>query len=81
MSNKKSRVIKQHEFYNKEKNKINDMNKIRDNCNFENESNFIDSCEDKTKYGEMIPSMFSWITPSEQKERADELNSMTKKKK
>ena len=36
---------------------------------------------DSTKYGEIIPSMFSWISPSDQKKRADELNEMTKGKK
>ncbi len=36
--------------------------------------------EDETEYGEIIPSMFAWLTMSGQKERADELNEMTKKK-
>lgn len=35
--------------------------------------------EDATKYGEFVPSFDHWITPDEQKERADELEKMTKK--
>lgn len=35
--------------------------------------------EDKTRYGEEIPSMFSWLTLSKQKERAHELENITKK--
>ncbi len=37
--------------------------------------------EDKTKYGEFISSYFSWVSLPEQKERAEELDSMTKSKK
>lgn len=35
--------------------------------------------EDATKYGEFVSSYFSWITLDEQKKRAKELNTMTKK--
>ena len=35
--------------------------------------------EDTTKYGEFISSTFSWITLDEQKEKANEMESMTKK--
>ena len=36
--------------------------------------------ENKTKYGEFISSFFGWIPIDKQKERANELNDMTKKK-
>lgn len=32
-----------------------------------------------TKYNEMIPSMFNWLTPDIQKIRAEELDKATKK--
>jgi hypothetical protein len=32
------------------------------------------------KYGEFIPTYFSWISLDEQKKRAEELNKSTKKK-
>ena len=32
-----------------------------------------------TKFGEFVSSYFSWIPIDKQKERADELNKMTKK--
>ena len=35
--------------------------------------------DDKTKYGEQIPSMFSWISPEEQKRRAKKLEQTTEK--
>ncbi len=34
--------------------------------------------EDATKYGEFISSYFAWISLPNQKERAEELNQMTK---
>ena len=37
--------------------------------------------EDSTKYGEFISSYFAWISLPNQKERAEELNAMTKTKK
>lgn len=36
--------------------------------------------DDKTKYGEQIPSMFSWISLEEQKRRAEKLEHITEKK-
>ncbi len=36
--------------------------------------------EDTTKYGEFVSSYFAWLTLDGQKERADRLNEMTKKK-
>ena len=38
----------------------------------------INKSEDTTKYGEFISSYFSWLTLSGQKERAKELNDMTR---
>ena len=35
--------------------------------------------EDTTKYGEFISTFFQWITPEEQRKRAEELNNKTKK--
>lgn len=34
--------------------------------------------EDVTKYGEFISSYFAWLTPERQKERAKEIDEMTK---
>ena len=36
--------------------------------------------EDTTRYGEFISSYFAWIGLNRQKNRADELNEMTRKK-
>lgn len=36
--------------------------------------------EDATKYGEFVSSYFAWIPLPEQKERAKELDNMTKNK-
>ncbi len=36
--------------------------------------------EDSTKYGEFVCSYFAWISLPEQKEKAEELQNMTKKK-
>lgn len=35
--------------------------------------------EDKTKYGEFIPSYFTWLTLERQKEIANKLSNMTEK--
>ncbi len=37
--------------------------------------------EDATKYGEFISSYFAWVSLPEQKEKVEELQNMTKKKK
>lgn len=37
--------------------------------------------EDTTKYGEFVSSYFAWISLPDQKEKAEELEEMTKKKK
>ena len=34
--------------------------------------------EDTTKYGEFISSYFAWLTPEKQKNKAKEMNNMTK---
>lgn len=36
--------------------------------------------EDGTKYGEFVSSYFAWLTLDGQKERANDLNNMTKNK-
>lgn len=36
--------------------------------------------EDATAYGEFIPSEFAWIPPQKQKEKAREIESITKQK-
>lgn len=36
--------------------------------------------EDSTKYGEFISSYFAWVSLPEQKDRGNELENMTKKK-
>ncbi len=35
--------------------------------------------EDTTKYGEFVSSYFAWIPLPEQKQKAEEMNNMTKK--
>lgn len=37
--------------------------------------------EDATKYGEFISSFFGWVSMSDQKRRAEDLEKMTKSKK
>lgn len=37
--------------------------------------------EDATKYGEFISSYFAWVSLSEQKEKVEELQDITKRKK
>lgn len=36
--------------------------------------------EDSTKYGEFVSSYFGWMTSKKQKQRAEELEDITKKK-
>lgn len=36
--------------------------------------------EDSTKYGEFVSSFFSWVSLSQQKEKAEELEEITKNK-
>ncbi len=40
-----------------------------------------DEMEDTTKYGEFVSSYFAWLTLDGQKERANDLDKMTKKRK
>ncbi len=40
----------------------------------------MDENDDKSKYGEFVSSYFEWLTLAEQKERANQLNEMTKTK-
>lgn len=43
------------------------------------EKNISDNEKNKTAYGEFIPSYFAWVTPEDQKEKAEEMDDMTKK--
>lgn len=36
--------------------------------------------EDATQYGEFVSSYFAWVPLPEQKQKAEEMNKMTKKK-
>ena len=47
------------------------VGKINKNQNAEN-------TEDTTKYGEFISSYFAWLPPEKQKQRAKEIDNMTK---
>ena len=40
-----------------------------------------DKIEDATKYGEFVSSYFAWLTLDGQRERAKQLDKMTKKEK
>lgn len=39
-----------------------------------------EEAEDTTKYGEFVSSYFAWIPPQKQKEKAKEMETMTKGK-
>ena len=56
------------------------MNKEKSSLeNFANENGHCEVGEDATKYGEFVSSYFAWIPLPKQKERAEELDKMTKK--
>ncbi len=42
--------------------------------------NEIGEREDATKYGEFVSSYFAWLTLSKQKQRAEDMDNMTKDK-
>ncbi|MCI8486961.1 MAG: hypothetical protein HFJ20_07945 [Clostridia bacterium] len=42
--------------------------------------NEIGEIEDATKYGEFVSSYFAWLTLSKQKQRAEDMDKMTKDK-
>ena len=46
-----------------------------------NLKNEIGEIEDETKYGEFVSSYFAWLTLSKQKERAEDMDNMTKNNK
>lgn len=46
-----------------------------------NLKNEIREIEDVTKYGEFVSSYFAWLTLSKQKERAEDMDNMTKNNK
>ena len=62
---------------NKERNIKNDNKKI---INKKREDLKCEVGEDATKYGEFVSSYFAWVPLPTQKERAKELDKMTKKK-
>ena len=51
--------------------------KNEDKYKLENKKN---KSEDATKYGEFIPTCFTWISINEQKRKTEEMENMTKKK-
>ena len=55
-------------------NKDKNNNKIKE----QNKNMKMEISEDATKYGEWMSSFFEWVTPDKQKDRAEELNDMTK---
>ena len=57
-----------------------DKNKKREDKEKQIEISVFETGEDATKYGEFISSFFTWITPKEQKNRAEELENMTNNK-
>ena len=64
---------------NFEKKKI-DIEKRRKNMFNQREEFGVEVGEDSTKYGEFVSSYFAWISLPKQKEKAEELQNMTKKK-
>lgn len=48
------------------------------NLKLEDEENLIDN-EDTTKYGEFVSSYFAWLTLEKQKDKANQMDKMTKK--
>ena len=66
MEDKKFKEINKHEILEKEK-------KLNENLEQKYEVG-----EDSKKYGEFISSYFAWISLPNQKERAEELDKMTK---
>ena len=61
-----------------EKKKI-DKDKRTKNMKKAREEFGIEVGEDNTKYGEFVSSYFAWISLPDQKEKAEELQNMTKK--
>ena len=59
---------------NKNKNKNNNNDKVKE----QSKKMSMEIGEDATKYGEWMSSFFEWVTPDKQKDRAEELNDMTK---
>lgn len=61
-----------------EKKKIN-KEKRKENMKKAIEDFGVEVGEDNTKYGEFVSSYFAWISLPKQKEKAEELQNMTKK--
>lgn len=64
---------------NLDKKKI-DIEKRRKNMFKQREEFGVEVGEDSTKYGEFVSSYFAWISLPKQKEKAEELQNMTKKR-
>ena len=54
-------------------------NKKKDKTSINNIMNIKVNREDVTKYGEFVPSYFEWISLDKQKQKAKDLNNITKK--
>ena len=50
----------------------------KDNVGKINKNQNDENTEDTTKYGEFISSYFAWLPPEKQKQRAKEIDNMTK---
>ena len=61
-------------------NKNSDKSKNNYKTKEQNKKMNMEAGEDSTKYVEWMPSFFEWVTPEKQKNRAEELNNMTKNK-
>lgn len=61
--------------FNDEKDSHKNRNCVHDEG--DNSKKNVDGSADCTKYGETIPSLFSWLSVEEQRKRADELSKIT----
>lgn len=81
---RKEKSINLEEDRMKERRQFDSEDKKKDSREFEHFENEISNNEvgeDATQYGEFVSSYFAWIPLPKQKERAEELDKMTKKSK
>ena len=81
---RKEKSINLEEDRMKERRQFDSEDKKKDSREFEHFENEIcnnEVGEDATQYGEFVSSYFAWIPLPKQKERAEELDKMTKKSK
>lgn len=57
------------------------LNKQGQTSKMKEEIGQIEESEDVTKYGEFISSYFAWLTLDKQKQKAEEMENITKEKK